>query len=194
MSGSRILTVPNLISLARLGAVPIFWWLLLGEEKVAHSAILMMAVGLTDWLDGYLARRLDQVSRLGAILDPVADRVMIVSAVVAGMIAGVVPSLIAIPLLVREAIMASITLILAARGAPVLEVRYLGKVATFLLYGAIPSFYLASAGFLEALFLPLGWGTGVGGLVLYWYVLVQYFGDARAALAQVESPPSPQES
>ncbi|MGH8946819.1 MAG: CDP-alcohol phosphatidyltransferase family protein [Acidimicrobiia bacterium] len=194
MSGSRVLTIPNLVSFARLATVPVFWWVLLGKEQVTLAALLLIAVGWTDWIDGYLARRLNQVTRLGAILDPVADRLTIASAVVAGLIAGIIPSPIGIPLLVREVIMAVVTLFVAARGAPVLEVRYLGKLATFLLYGAIPFFYLATAGHLEGLLAPLAWLTGVTGLVLYWVVLVQYLGDARVALANVESPPNPQES
>ena len=194
MSGRRVLTIPNLVSLARLATVPIFWWVLLGEGEVTLAALLLIAVGSTDWVDGYLARRLNQVTRLGAILDPVADRLMIASAVVAGLIAGIIPSSLGIALLVREVIMTVVTLFVAARGAPVLQVRYLGKLATFLLYGAIPLFYLADAGHLEDLFTPLAWLTGVIGLVLYWVVLVQYLGDARVALAEVESPPNPQES
>lgn len=194
MSPRRVLTVPNLVSFARLATVPVFWWLLLAMEDLTSATIVLIAVGMTDWIDGYLARRLDQVSRLGAVLDPVADRVMIASAVIGGLIVGALPLLVAIPLLVREVVMAVVTVILVIRGSQVLEVRYLGKLATFILYGAIPSFYLAAAGILEDLFLPLAWLTGVVGLTLYWTVLVQYLGDARSALADVESTPSTQES
>lgn len=189
-----MLTIPNLVSFARLATVPLFWWLLLVEERVTSAAMLLIVVGVTDWIDGYLARRLDQLSKLGAILDPVADRLIIASAIVAGLIAGILPELFAIPLLVREAMMAVITLIVSFRGAPVLEVRYLGKVATFLLYGAIPSFYLAAAGEFEDVFLPFAWVVGAIGLILYWTVLFQYIRDARVALAEVESRPHPQES
>jgi cardiolipin synthase len=194
VSRSRVLTIPNLVSFARLAAVPVFWWLLIGEDRVTAATALLILVAGTDWVDGFLARRLNQVSRLGAILDPVADRIMIVSAVGAGMIAGIIPGVIGIPLLVREGIMAFVTLILALRGVPVLAVRYLGKLATFLLYGAISLFYLASFGFLDAILLPLAWLGGVVGLILYWVVLVQYVGDARVGLAQLESPPHAQES
>jgi hypothetical protein len=75
-----------------------------------------------------------------------------------------------------------------------LEVRYLGKVATFIIYGAIPAFYLASAGFLEPIMTAIGWVGGVVGLVLYWYVAFLYVGDARLVLAEVESASSPEES
>lgn len=194
MYARRVLTIPNLVSFARLATVPFFWWLLLAEENVLLASVLILVVGVTDWIDGYLARLLDQVSLVGRILDPVADRVMIASAVIGGLIVGVLPSLIAIPLIVREAVMAVVTLTLMVRGLPALEVRYLGKLATFLLYGAIPAFYLASAGIFEEPLLPWAWLTGVIGLTLYWVVLVQYLGDARSVMANVESSPSPQES
>ena len=194
MTESRVLTIPNLVSFARLATVPVFWWLLLAEGRVALAAVLVLVVGATDWIDGFLARRLDQVSRFGAILDPVADRFMIASAVIAGLIAGVLPVVFAVPLMVREVTMALVTMILVIRGAGALQVRVLGKVATFLLYGAVPSFYLAAVGVAEVLFLFVAWAAGLVGLVLYWAVLVQYLGDARLALRDVESPSRPQES
>lgn len=194
MTESRVLTIPNLVSFARLATVPVFWWLLLAESRIALAATVMLVVGGTDWIDGYLARRLGQVSRLGAMLDPVADRLMIASAVVAGLIAGVLPALIGVPLIVREALVALITLFIFSRGAEIFVVRRLGKVATFFLYGAIPAFYMAAGDVLEGIFLPAAWVTGIIGLVLYWVVLVQYLGDARSALRRLESPASPQES
>ncbi len=183
----RIFTVPNLVTLVRLVGVGVFWWVLLAEDNVVAAAWLIFLIGWTDWVDGYLARRLDQVSRLGQALDPVADRLMIVSAVVGGLIAGVVPTPIGIPLLVREGLMAVVTLVLVAGGRGTLEVRYAGKLATFLLYGAIPAFYLAAAGFLPDLMRPVAWVTGVVGLALYWYVTILYLGDARRARRRLES-------
>lgn len=190
----RVLTVPNLVSLVRLLMVPVFWWVLLGRGNVTLAAGLILVIGATDWVDGFLARRLDQVSRLGAALDPVADRVMIASAVIGGMIAGVVPTSIGWALIVREAFAGVVTLVLVARASTILEVRYLGKVATFILYGAIPLFYLAAAGVAEPVTRPAAWATGVAGAVLYWVVAFLYAGDARRRLAELESPHSPQES
>lgn len=184
---SRILTIPNLVSMIRLAGVGLFWWLLLGKDDVTTAAWLVFIVGWTDWIDGYLARKLDQVSEFGRILDPVADRLMIVSAVVGGLIVGVVPALIAVPLLVREAVMGGMTLYLAWRGAGTLEVRHLGKAATFALYGAIPAFYLAAIGFAKPLMSALGWFFGPLGLVLYWYVVIEYAGDFRRRLSGLES-------
>lgn len=190
----RIVTIPNLISFARLLGVGVFWWLILVEENIALAAVFILVIGTTDWVDGYLARRLDQVSSLGKALDPIADWLMIASAVVGGMIVGVVPIVIGITLIAREIFMGAVTLWLLSKGAGTLEVRYLGKVATFVIYGAIPAFYLASAGFLSPIMLAIGWTGGVVGLVMYWYVAIQYVGDARSVLTEVESASSSEES
>lgn len=175
----RILTIPNLVTLIRLVGVAVFWWVLVGRDNVVVAAWLILGIGWTDWVDGYLARKLNQVSKLGKALDPVADRLMIASAVIGGLIAGVVPAVIAIPLLVREAVMAVVAARLAARGHGVLAVRYWGKLATFLLYGVIPAFYLSAAGVATWFMTPVAWILGVVGLALYWGVLFQYVGDAR---------------
>ncbi|MGH8952204.1 MAG: CDP-alcohol phosphatidyltransferase family protein [Acidimicrobiia bacterium] len=192
-ASNRILTVPNLISFVRLLAIPLFWWVLLVRDDVALAAWILFIVGWTDWVDGYLARRLNQVSELGRILDPVADRLLIASALVGGLIAGVLPPWFGWGLIAREAVVGLVAIGLAARGGGAIEVRWLGKAATFALYGAIPAFYLAAAGALEELMLPVAWGLGVVGLVLYWYTAILYIGDSRAKLAGLESTPHPEE-
>lgn len=184
---NRIVTVPNLISFARLAAVPVFWWLLLGRDRVGAATVLLIIVSWTDWVDGYLARRFDQVTKLGKALDPIADRLMIASAVVAGLTTEIVPWVVGVPLLVRELYMAVITLVLAVHKRPPLEVRYLGKLATFVVYGSIHSFYIAAVPFLADLFRPIAWVTSITGLLLYWIVAFQYTGDARGALTELES-------
>ena len=186
----RILTFPNLVTFLRLALIPVFWWLLLARGEVAWAAALMFVVGWTDWIDGYLARKLEQVSKVGIRLDPVADRLMIASALVAGLIAGVIPAVIGFALIAREVFMALLTLVLVSKGGGVLAVRHWGKVATFILYGAIPAFYLAAAGVAEPIITPFAWIAGVAGLVLYWAVALQYLGDARRQLKDVESPAS----
>lgn len=190
----RILTVPNLISLGRLASVPIFWWLLLRADNVRAATILFVVVATTDWVDGYLARRLGQVSKLGKTLDPVADRAMIASAVVAGLIADIVPPVIGYTLIAREIFMAAVAGILFVRKAGTLEVRWLGKAATFLVYSAIAWFYIAAIPFLEDLLLPLAWSAGLVGLAFYWVTAMQYTGDARIAMASLESDRDPEES
>lgn len=181
--GSGILTIPNLVSFLRIAAIPYFWWVLLAEKRVGLAAALIFVIGSTDWVDGYLARRLDQVTELGKALDPVADRLMIMSALVAGLIAGVLPGVIGWPLLVREVVVGAATMYLAIRGLGKLDVRPMGKSATFLLYGAIPSFYLLGAGIFPWLFGPPAWIAGVVGLVLYWWVGGQYMADIRRRVA-----------
>lgn len=183
------LTVPNLVSGVRILAIPYFWYVLIGEDRVGLAAALIFLIGSTDWIDGYLARRLNQVSELGKLLDPLADRLMIASALVAGLVAGVLPGVIGWPLLAREVLVGIGTLMLAGRGLGKLEVRWLGKAATFALYGAIPSFYLISAGVVPWLFGPPAWIAGVVGLLLYWYVGWQYLSDIWARLRSVKSDP-----
>ncbi len=185
----RIVTIPNLVTFVRLLGVGVFWWVLLVEENIALAAGLIFLIGWTDWIDGYLARKLDQVSKLGTTLDPIADRLMIASAVIGGMIVDppVVPLVIGFGLIARELFMGVVVLRLLSKSAGILEVRYLGKVSTFILYGAIPLFYLAAIGFLAGITGPLAWVSGVVGLAMYWYVAFQYFGDARQALAEVKS-------
>jgi cardiolipin synthase len=189
---NRIMTVPNLVTLVRLLGVAVFWWVLLVEENIGLAAGLIFVIGWTDWIDGYLARKLDQVSRLGTALDPIADRLMIASAVIGGMIVDppVVPLVIGFGLIARELLMGAVALILLSKGGGTLEVRYLGKVATFILYGAIPLFYLAAIDFLGVVTALLAWVMGVVGLAMYWYVTIQYVGDARKVLAEVKSAPN----
>ena len=190
----RILTVPNLVSFVRLAAIPLFWWLLLGADNITAATILFALIATTDWIDGYLARRLHQVSKLGKSLDPVADRLMIASAVVAGLIAEIVPAPIGIALIAREIYMATVTLYVFSRIRATLEVRVLGKWATFLVYSSIAWFYIAAIPFLEAILTPLAWAAGVIGLVLYWLTAFQYTGDALRLARELESTASPEES
>lgn len=185
--GDRILTVPNVVSFARLAAIPYFWWVLLGEDRVGLAAALIFIIGTTDWVDGYLARRLQQVSQVGKMLDPIADRLMIASALVAGLIAGVVPLVIGGLLLVREAYVGLLVVILKSREGGTLAVRVMGKISTFLLYGAIPSFYLLEADIARWLFGPPAWIAGVVGLVMYWWVALEYTAEVRARLRSLES-------
>lgn len=190
----RIVTVPNLVSFARVVAIPAFWWLLLGDDNVTGATVLFALVATTDWIDGYLARRLDQVSKLGKALDPVADRLMIASGVIAGLIAGIVPDLIGIMLIAREVYMAMVTLFAFRRTRTTLEVRVLGKWATFLVYSSIGWFYIGAIPFLETILTPLAWVAGVLGLALYWVTAFQYTGDAVRIVRELESTASPEES
>lgn len=190
----RVLTLPNLVSFVRLASIPFFWWLLLGSDNVTAATMLFALIATTDWVDGYLARRLDQVSKLGQSLDPVADRLMIASAVVAGLVTGIVPGEIGFTLIAREVYMAVVTLILFVRGSGTLKVRWLGKLATFVVYTSIGWFYLAAIPFLEPLTTVLAWIFGVAGLTLYWVTAFQYTGDAAGKVRELESAASLEEN
>ena len=190
----RVFTIPNLVSFARLASIPWFWWLVLGADEIGLATVVYAVVATTDWVDGFLARRLGQVSRLGKALDPVADRLMIASAVIVGLIAGIVDAVIGFFLIVREIYMAAVALLVVARGRGTLTVRALGKLATFIVYSSIGWFYMAAVPFLEDLLRPLAWAAGVVGLVLYWWVAVLYTADARRALAGLESSANSEEA
>lgn len=176
-----ILTLPNLVSLARMCLVPLFLWLLFGRDDPAAAGLLIGILGATDWVDGFLARRLGQVSEVGKLLDPLADRLAVAAAVIGGWVSGVLPPWFAAALIAREALVATGALVIAVRVRSKLDVRRLGKVATFALYFAIPAFFVHAGGWSE-FFLWFAWGAGVAGLVLYWWVAVQYGVDVRAAL------------
>lgn len=181
-ASSAILTIPNVVSLVRLAMVPLFLWLLLGADQVAAAGWLLGVIGATDWVDGYLARRLGQVSEFGKLLDPVADRLAVVAALIGGWIAGVLPAWFAIALLAREALIAGGALYLGAQVGKKLAVRPLGKLATLMLYAAIAWLFVG----IGTPFRPLevvAWIVAVPGLVVYWVVGFQYFADARAVLA-----------
>lgn len=190
----RVFTIPNLISFVRLAAIPWFWWLVLGAEDIGLGTLVFVIVATTDWIDGFLARRLGQVSRLGKSLDPVADRLMIASGLIVGLISGIVPAAIVWPLIAREAYMAVVTVILVVRGKGTLTVRPLGKLATFIVYSSIGWFYIAAVPLLEDLLGALAWAAGLVGLALYWWVAVLYTGDARRVLSGLESAAISEES
>lgn len=177
----RVLTLPNAISFARILAVPYFVWLLLVADEVAVAGFLLLGIGATDWMDGFLARRLGQVSKLGKMLDPVADRLAIVAAVLAGLAAGILPVWLVGGLLVRETIVAAMAVWLFLVHRETIAVRWTGKLATLLLYLAIPAFYVAAAGVSASVLNPVAVALGGVGLGMYWAVVVSYVADVRQA-------------
>ena len=139
----RVWTWPNALSLLRLLGVPVFLWLLLGPEEDGWAVAILMVSGFTDWLDGKLARWLDQSSKLGALLDPAADRLYIVSTLVALALREIVPLWVVALLVGREIVLGIALLVLRRHGYPPLQVHYLGKAATLLLLYAFPGLLLA---------------------------------------------------
>ncbi len=171
----RVFTLPNLVSLVRLGGVPLFVYLLLVTHQNL-AALVVLAVGAsTDWVDGQLARRLNQVTRLGQLLDPVTDRAYIVVTVLALTARGVVPWQLTAVLLLREVAVASSFPVLWHHGYQSLQVHYLGKTATFVLMFAFPVLLFATlGGWMQVVGQPLGWALALWGAALYWYAAVLY--------------------
>ncbi|RFU20720.1 CDP-alcohol phosphatidyltransferase family protein [Geodermatophilus marinus] len=164
----RVWTLPNALSVLRLLGVPVFLWLLLGPEADAWAVAVLALAGLTDWADGKLARAMGQSSRLGALLDPAADRLYIVATLVAFALRDVVPLWLVLVLLGREAVLGVALLVLRRHGWPPLQVHYLGKAATFILLYAFPLLLLAEGdGPVVAVAQPLAWALTIWGAALY---------------------------
>jgi CDP-diacylglycerol--glycerol-3-phosphate 3-phosphatidyltransferase len=184
----RIWTLPNAISVLRLLGVPLFLWLLLGPEADGWAVGVLMISGITDWLDGKLARWLDQGSKLGALLDPAADRLYIVSTLVALAVRGIVPLWVVVLLLGRELVLGVMLLVLRHYGYPPLQVHYLGKAATLLLLYAFPGLLLADGtGWLATAIEPFAWAFTIWGTALYVlagvFYAIQVVGIVRAERA-----------
>ncbi len=178
----RVLTAANVISFARLLGVPVFLILLFVVDQPAAAVVVLMVGGTTDWIDGYVARRFGQVSRLGELLDPLVDRLYIVATVVAFTVEGVLPLAFTLALVVRELVMGGCLAVLRRHGFGPPPVHYVGKTATFLLLAAFPVLLLADASTAAHPYAhPIGWGLAWWGLGLYWVAAALYIGQAYAA-------------
>jgi cardiolipin synthase (CMP-forming) len=187
----QVLTLPNLITLARLACLPVFLWLLFGKEDRVAAAALLAVLGITDWVDGYLARHLDQVSELGKILDPVADRLLFFVGAGGILIDGSVPTWFAVIVLVRETLVGGATIALAALGARRIDVTWFGKAGTFGLMIAFPLFLASNSDLSWADTAGvLAWVAGIPGLALSLYAAVLYVPLARRALREGRAVPS----
>lgn len=179
------LTWPNLITFARLLCIPLFVWLLFGRENRAAAAWLLAALGSTDWVDGWVARRFDQATELGALFDPTVDRLLFLVAVPSLIIDGSIPLIVAAIALLREGLVAVAALVLGALGVPRFAVTWEGKTGTFLLMFAFPMFLGANSTLSYAPVLQwLAWLFVIPGLAYSWYSAVfQYVPEARQGLA-----------
>ena len=175
---SRVITIPNLVSTVRILLVGLLW-LLLDADQAAWAAWLMILMATTDWLDGWLARRLDQVTELGALLDPIGDALMMTLAVLGGMIKTWVPLGVGVLILVRVAVVAGCSAWVAARVRQTIVVRVSGKVAITLLFIAIPAFYFgaATAGAVRIWLLGVAWTAATAGLLFHWWSGFMYIRD-----------------
>ena len=186
-----VLTLPNLITLARLACLPVFLWLLFGREDRVAAAALLAVLGITDWVDGYLARHLGQVTELGKILDPVADRLLFFVGAGGILIDGSVPTWFAVIVLVRETLVGGATIVLAALGARRIDVTWFGKAGTFGLMIAFPLFLASHSDLWWADAAGvLAWVAGMPGLALSLYAAALYVPIARRALSEGRAVPS----
>ncbi|HEY0774947.1 MAG TPA: CDP-alcohol phosphatidyltransferase family protein [Nocardioidaceae bacterium] len=184
VNADRVLTLPNLISIVRLAGVPLFLWLVLGPEEDGWALAVLMASGVTDWLDGYLARRLNQASKLGQILDPVADRLYILAVVVGLAWRDIIPWWLAVLLPARDLLLWGLVPFLRTRGYHALPVHFLGKAATFNLLYAFPLLLLGDGETVVAsLARVFGWAFAIWGTGLYWWAGILYAWQVRKLLA-----------
>jgi cardiolipin synthase len=181
----RVLTLANVVTSLRLLGVGVFLWLLFGPGDQTAAAVLLAVLGTTDWVDGQLARRLHQVSRIGKVLDPAVDRVLVGAAVVAVMVHGAVPVWFGLLTIAREALVSGTVVVLAALGARRIDVLWIGKAGTFGLMVAYPGFLISygTAGWQQPLHVA-AWVAGAAGIALAWAAALAYVVPARRALAE----------
>ena len=185
---TRVLTVPNLISLVRLLLVPVFALLIVRGQDGWAVAVLAVS-GASDWLDGVLARRLGQVSRLGQLLDPAADRLFIIVTLLALAWSGVVPWWLLGVLVLRDVVLAVMLVVLARAGYAPLQVHLAGKAGTFALLYAFPLLLLAQwDSWVGSAAGVVGWACALWGVALYWFSAVVYLTQARHLLRASADP------
>lgn len=167
----RVLTLPNVLSFIRLLGVPLFLWLLLERESDFWAVVVLVIGGITDWLDGYLARRWNQRSRLGQVLDPLADRLYILATLIGFAMRDIIPWWLVFLLAARDVMMMTTILpALRRRGFASLPVHFLGKAATFALLYAFPLVLLGTGDDLWHTFARvIGWSCVIWGVGLYWW-------------------------
>lgn len=166
---SRIVTIPNLLSTVRLVLVPVFLWLL-GTSQFGWALLVIVVSSLTDFVDGFIARRFNQVSRVGQLLDPAVDRLFIFSTLIGLAWQGFLPWWLVVLIVARDVALLVLGIVLANHGYGPLPVHHLGKVATFSLLFALPTLVLGAAfPQIAAVSDPLGWALALWGAFLYWW-------------------------
>lgn len=182
-------TVPNAITLVRLLCLPVFLYVLFANDDRATAAWILGALGATDWVDGYVARRYDQVSEFGKVFDPTVDRLMFVVAITAIIVDGSIPIWFAIAVLAREiAVGAMMAIATVVFKMPRIDVTYWGKLATFLLMFAVPGFLMSNSDIAgAAAFGAVAWALGLPGLVLSYWTAIAYIPQVRHAVADGRS-------
>ena len=189
----RVLTIPNGISAARLAGVPVFLWLVLGPRTAVAddwAVGILIAAGLSDWLDGKIARALNQGSRLGQVLDPAADRLYIAATIVALAVRGIIPWWLVAVLALRELTVGAALAVLRRRaGVGTLQVSLVGKAATLCLLYAFPLLFLGDhPGSPATLARVIGWAFAIWGTALYWWAAMLYLTQVRSLVSGGASP------
>ena len=178
-----MMTVPNVLTAARLLCLPLYLWLLFSFDDRPLAALLLGFLGITDWVDGYVARRFNQQSEFGAVFDPVVDRLLFLVGTTAAMIDGALPQWVAVAVLAREFVIGGTMTIATAFGMERFPVTTLGKRYTFLLMVSIPLLILSASDHPTAGFaLVFGWFCAVPGLVLSWVTAAMYVPRIRVGL------------
>jgi len=183
---NRVLTVPNVITVARLCCIPVFLWLLFGLDHQYAAAVLLGVLGMTDWVDGYVARRFGQVSELGKVLDPTADRLLFIVCVGGIIVDGSAPLVFSILVVVREVLVGVTLVVLTLFGMKRFDVSWWGKAGTFCLMVSFPLFLLGAAGdsSVNTVCWACGWLVGVPALVMSYYAAVTYVPLMRRSLTE----------
>jgi cardiolipin synthase (CMP-forming) len=183
---AQLRTLPNLLSLLRLALVPVFLVLIITGHSISAFLVLALA-SFTDWLDGYLARKLNQVTRIGALLDPAADRLYIFATLIGLTVTGAIPAWLPVVVISRDVLLAFTIPVLASRNYGPLPVHFFGKAGTFALLYAFPLLLLADW-WIAAKFviLPVAWAFALWGVALYWYAGFLY---VKQVLQLVKSTP-----
>ena len=177
----RIVTVPNALSMLRLLGVPVFFWLIVGPQYDGLAVVVLAVSGATDWLDGYLARRLSQFSRFGELLDPLADRLYTLAALVALWQRAIIPAAFVAALLARDVVMTALLAYLKRRGVTGVPVHFVGKAATMTLLYTMPLLLLGTFdGIWGQAAHTLGWAFAWWALGLYWYAATLYLHQVRS--------------
>ena len=176
-------SIPNMLSILRLLLVPVFLWLLIVDQFLIAFLVLMFA-SFTDWLDGFIARKFNQITSLGKVLDPSADRLFILATLIGLTVNEIIPAWLAIVIVARDILLLVGYPISASHGYGPLPVHFLGKAATFALLYALPLLLLADVfPRAEAAILPLAWGFSYWGIGLYWVAGFVYLAQLRQLIS-----------
>jgi cardiolipin synthase len=186
VASNRYLTLPNAFTLLRLCCIPLFLYLLFGRDNRAGAAWLLGGLGATDWVDGWLARRLNQTSEFGKIFDPTADRLLFIIGIGGIIVDGSAPLWFAWAVVVREILFGgTVAIATLAFGMKRFDVTWWGKTATFLLMFALPGFMLGASDFTgHQGFQVAAWVLGIPGLILSYYTAVTYIPTIRTGLRE----------